>query len=93
MQKFYQENKEHLHVVYFPSYSPELDPIEQSWRAAKKWLAIRYWENKGELKKWTAPQNLDHQLRNILNKTKQIGCKYEKVKKKIHKRVQNFSSA
>ncbi len=51
LQQFYQENKKHLHVVNFPSYSPELDPIEQSWRAAKKWLAIRYWENKSELKR------------------------------------------
>ena len=51
MQKFYEENKEHLHIVYFPSYSPELDPIEQSWREAKKWLAIKYWENKSQLKK------------------------------------------
>jgi transposase len=50
MQKFYEEYKEHLHIVYFPSYSPELDPIEQSWREAKKWLAIRYWENKSGLK-------------------------------------------
>jgi tetratricopeptide (TPR) repeat protein len=40
---------------------------------------------------WTAPQNLDEWLRNILNKTIQIRCKYE-IKKKIHKRVQNFSS-
>ncbi len=29
MQEFYTENKEHLHVEYFPSYSPELDPIER----------------------------------------------------------------
>ena len=50
MQKFYEENKEYLHVVHFPAYSPELDPIEQSWRAAKKWLAIRYWENKSQMK-------------------------------------------
>jgi transposase len=50
MQKFYFEYKKHLHVVYFPSYSSELDPIEQSWRAAKKWLAIRYRENKSELR-------------------------------------------
>ncbi len=51
MQKFYFENKKkHLHVVYFPSYSPELDPIKQSWRAAKKWPAMRYWENKSELR-------------------------------------------
>ncbi len=30
MQEFYAENGEHLHVEYFPSYSPELDPIERS---------------------------------------------------------------
>lgn len=36
--------------MHFPAYSPELDPIEQSWRAAKKWLAIRYWENKSQMK-------------------------------------------
>lgn len=50
MQKFYEYNKEHLQVVYFPAYSPELDPTEQLWRAAKKWLATRYWENKSQLK-------------------------------------------
>jgi len=50
MQQFYAENKEHLHVEYFPSYSPELDPIEQSWRETKRWLAIRNWNNKGDLK-------------------------------------------
>jgi len=32
----YADNKEGLHVEYFPSYSPELDPIEQSWRENKK---------------------------------------------------------
>jgi len=50
MQEFYVENREHLHVEYFPSYSPELDPIEQSWRETKKWLAIRNWDNKADLK-------------------------------------------
>lgn len=50
MQKFYEKNKKQLHVMHFPAYSPELDPIEQSWRAAKKWLAIRYWENKSQMK-------------------------------------------
>ncbi len=50
MQQFYAENIEHLHVEYFPSYSPELDPIEQSWRETKKWLAIRNWDNKADLK-------------------------------------------
>jgi len=29
MQKFYEKNKKHLHVMHFPAYSPELDPIEQ----------------------------------------------------------------
>lgn len=50
MQEFYEENREHLHVEYFPSYSPELDPIEQSWRETKKWLAIRNWNTKEDLK-------------------------------------------
>ena len=50
MQEFYKEHIGHLHVEYFPSYSPELDPIEQSWRETKKWLAIRNWNNKEDLK-------------------------------------------
>lgn len=50
MQEFFVENREHLHVEYFPSYSPELDPIEQSWRETKRWLAIRNWNNKADLK-------------------------------------------
>jgi transposase len=50
LQEFYAENKEHLHVEYFPSYSPELDPIEQSWRETKRWLAIRNWNTKEDLK-------------------------------------------
>jgi transposase len=39
-----------IHIEYFPSYSPELDPTEQSWRAIKKWLGIRYWRDKNEFK-------------------------------------------
>lgn len=50
MQRFYEEHKDRLHVEYFPSYSPELNPTEQSWREVKKWLAIRCWTNKDELK-------------------------------------------
>lgn len=50
MQRFYEKHKDCLHVEYFPSYSPELNPTEQSWREAKKWLAMRYWRNKDELK-------------------------------------------
>jgi len=50
MQEFYQANEHLLHVEYFPSYSPELDPTEQVWRAIKKWLSVRFWRNKEELK-------------------------------------------
>jgi len=50
MQIFYEEHKDCLHVEYFPSYSPELVPIEQSWREIKKWLAIKCWRNRDELK-------------------------------------------
>lgn len=50
MQKFYQQNTEDLHVEYFPSYSPELDPTEQVWREVKKWLAVRFWQSKDALK-------------------------------------------
>jgi hypothetical protein len=31
-------------------YTAELDPVEQSWRETRKWLGIRYWVNKEELK-------------------------------------------
>ena len=50
MQVFYQEHQEHLHVIYFPSYSPELNPTEQVWRKVKQWLGITLWTNKKELK-------------------------------------------
>lgn len=50
MQEFYDVHKDCLHVEYFPSYSPELDPLEQSWRETKKWLAMRYWRDKDELR-------------------------------------------
>lgn len=50
MQDFYKDNTKCLHVEYFPSYSPELDPTEQVWRAVKKWLSVRFWHNKDELK-------------------------------------------
>jgi transposase len=49
-QEFYIQHKEHLHVEYFPSYSPELDPIEETWRETKKWLAIRNWDDKDGLR-------------------------------------------
>jgi transposase len=51
MQKFYRDNKDCLHIEYLPSYSPELNPTEMSWRETKKWLATRCWKDKEELKK------------------------------------------
>jgi len=50
MQQFFEMHKDRLHVEYFPSYSPELNPAEQPWREVKKWLAMRYWVGKEGLK-------------------------------------------
>jgi len=50
MQEFYADHKDTVHVEYFPSYSPKLNPAEQPWRAIKKWLSMRCWDNKDELK-------------------------------------------
>ena len=50
MQDFYELHKKHLHVEYFPSYSPELNPAEQIWRKVKQWLGCTLWTNKDELK-------------------------------------------
>jgi transposase len=49
MQDVYEQNKNCLHVEYFPSYSPELNPTELVWREVKKWLGCRLWRNKDEL--------------------------------------------
>jgi len=49
MQEFYREFQDYLHIIFFPSYSPELVPIETGWRETKKRLAIRLWRNKKEL--------------------------------------------
>lgn len=48
VQKFYEENKEKLVVMQLPPYSPELSPIEQTWKKVKKWLAISIWSNKDQ---------------------------------------------
>lgn len=47
--KFYEENKDRLKVIYFPKYSPKMNPTEQVWRKIKKWLATRIWFTKNEL--------------------------------------------
>jgi transposase len=51
MQEFYKAHEHQVHVEWFPSYSPELDPTEQVWRKMKKWLSIRVWTSADELKK------------------------------------------
>ena len=49
VQKFYNENKDKLKIIQLPPYSPELNPIEQTWKKMKAWLATRIWTNKEEL--------------------------------------------
>ncbi len=48
VQKFYKENEDCLKVIQLPEYSPELNPIEQTWKKTKKWLAIHIWGTKKE---------------------------------------------
>ena len=43
VQKFYEDNAEMLKVIQLPAYSPELNPIEQTWKKTKKWLAKSLW--------------------------------------------------
>ena len=44
-------NSDRIKILFFPSYSPELDPTEQVWRGTKKWLGIRCWKGKSGLKR------------------------------------------
>lgn len=48
VQKFYEENKDKLVVIQLPPYSPKLNPIEQTWKKIKKWMAITPWGSKDE---------------------------------------------
>lgn len=48
VQKFYEEKKDTLKIVQLPAYSPELNPIEQSWKKVKSWLAMNIWSTKEE---------------------------------------------
>ena len=36
MQEFYEEKKDVLKVIQLPAYSPELNPIEQTWKKVLK---------------------------------------------------------
>ncbi len=48
IQSFYENNKDRLIVIQLPPYSPDLNPIEQTWKKIKKWLAISVWATKEE---------------------------------------------
>lgn len=49
IQKFYTENQDKIKIIQLPPYSPQLNPIEQTWKKIKAWLATRIWTNKEEL--------------------------------------------
>ena len=49
VQKFYEDNKDKIKVMQLPAYSPKLNPIEQTWKKVKNWLATRVWLTKEEL--------------------------------------------
>lgn len=65
VQKFYEENKHRLVVLQLPAYSPELNPIEQTWKKVKKWLAITPWATKEEfeLRLVEALRNPEHMVK------------------------------
>jgi transposase len=41
VDNFCERHKKTLHIKYFPAYAPELNPIEQCWKPARKTLANR----------------------------------------------------
>ena len=51
MMGFYLINDERLKVIFLPSYSPELNPVEPVWKGTKKWLGIRCWSTKAGLRR------------------------------------------
>ena len=45
VKPFYEKNKHQLKVMQLPAYSPELSPVEQTWKKIKKFLASTPWSN------------------------------------------------
>ena len=68
VQEFYKENKDCLIVFQLPPYSPELNPIEQTWKKTKKWLSVAVWGRKEEFE-----AELSAALSSPLIKTKMYG--------------------
>lgn len=44
VKRFLKENKHRLKLIYFPYYSPELNPVEMCWTKIKEPLANRYFK-------------------------------------------------
>ena len=65
VQQFYENNKHRLVVIQLPPYSPQLNPIEQSWKKVKQWLAITPWatEKEFEMKLVEALNNPDFNVK------------------------------
>ncbi len=51
VKRFYEEHQDVLKVIQLPPYSPKLNPIEQTWKKIKKWLAIVPWGSEKEFEK------------------------------------------
>ena len=47
VMNFIKQNN--IKMIRLPSYSPELNPIEQYWKNVKKWLGTRVWSSFPEL--------------------------------------------
>jgi len=42
--------KRDIILIFLPPYSPEINPIEQSWKELKKYLSLKVWENLEQLR-------------------------------------------
>ena len=75
MQRFYDNHEDHLHVEYFPSYSPELNPIERVWKLTRRCCTHnQYFESledliktvETQLKLWEKPNEVLKKLCGII---------------------------
>lgn len=51
LKTFFVQNRERLTLIFLPSYSPELNPIERVWRITRRQVTHnRYFSSKDELR-------------------------------------------
>ena len=51
LKEFFVQNQERLVLIFLPSYSPELNPIERVWRITRRQVTHnRYFSSKDELR-------------------------------------------